>query len=148
MAAAIDGGNRVVCVTATRGERASPTTTPGPSPSVPRFGRRSWSACLHVLGVTEHRYLTGLADGGCADVDDDGPVAQIVAILDEVEPDTVLTFPPDGDTYHPDHIAISRWVTRAVRSRVVGPSDRRSTTSARPRLGRPIPRRSRPGRAS
>ena len=28
-------------------------------------------------------------------------------------PDTVLTFGPDGITFHPDHIAVHRWVTQA-----------------------------------
>ena len=27
---------------------------------------------------------------------------------------TVLTFGPDGGTYHPDHMAVSRWVTAAA----------------------------------
>ncbi|MCB1248955.1 MAG: hypothetical protein KDB36_06090, partial [Acidimicrobiales bacterium] len=34
---------------------------------------------------------------------------------DEVRPDVVLTFGPDGQTFHPDHIAVSRWTTHAVR---------------------------------
>jgi LmbE family N-acetylglucosaminyl deacetylase len=36
-------------------------------------------------------------------------------LLDEVQPDTILTFGPDGMTFHPDHIAVSRWVTEAWR---------------------------------
>jgi LmbE family N-acetylglucosaminyl deacetylase len=34
-------------------------------------------------------------------------------LLDEVRPDAVLTFGTDGMTYHPDHVAVHRWVTRA-----------------------------------
>jgi len=30
-----------------------------------------------------------------------------------VRPDTVLTFGPDGQTFHPDHIAVGRWTTIA-----------------------------------
>ena len=33
--------------------------------------------------------------------------------MDEVRPDTILTFGPDGQTFHPDHIAVHRWVTAA-----------------------------------
>ena len=35
-------------------------------------------------------------------------------LIDEIRPDTTLTFGPDGQTYHVDHIAISRWTTQAV----------------------------------
>jgi LmbE family N-acetylglucosaminyl deacetylase len=41
-------------------------------------------------------------------------VARIRAIAEQVQPDTVLTFGPDGATWHPDHIAVSRWATAAV----------------------------------
>jgi LmbE family N-acetylglucosaminyl deacetylase len=41
-------------------------------------------------------------------------VARIREIADQVQPDTVLTFGPDGATWHPDHIAVSRWATAAV----------------------------------
>src|SRR5581483_749183 len=36
-----------------------------------------------------------------------------------LRPDTVLTFGPDGGTYHPDHIAVSDWTTLAVGGRAV-----------------------------
>ncbi len=38
-------------------------------------------------------------------------------LLDELRPDTVLTFGPDGITYHPDHIAVGRWATGAWQRR-------------------------------
>jgi LmbE family N-acetylglucosaminyl deacetylase len=47
-------------------------------------------------------------------VPDDEPVARLAALIDEVRPDTVLTFGPDGQTLHPDHISVSRWTTWAV----------------------------------
>ena len=34
-------------------------------------------------------------------------------LLDDVRPDTILTFVSDGITFHPDHIAVHRWVTTA-----------------------------------
>jgi LmbE family N-acetylglucosaminyl deacetylase len=68
---------------------------------------------LDVLGITEHHWLD-YPDGGCAQIDDAEAVARIRAIADEVQPDTVLTFGPDGATWHPDHMAVSRWATAAV----------------------------------
>ena len=38
-------------------------------------------------------------------------------MIDEIQPDTILTFGPDGITYHLDHIAVHRWVTAAWRQR-------------------------------
>ena len=38
-------------------------------------------------------------------------------MLDDVSPDTILTFGPDGMTFHPDHVAIHRWVTEAWKRR-------------------------------
>jgi LmbE family N-acetylglucosaminyl deacetylase len=66
---------------------------------------------MAVLGVTEHRIL-GMPDGDLAARDDEG-VGLVGGLLDELHPDTILTFGPDGITYHPDHIAVGRWATEA-----------------------------------
>jgi LmbE family N-acetylglucosaminyl deacetylase len=115
MAAAADRGDRVVCVSATAGERG--TSDPEVWPPLRLGRRRQWeaAAAMAVLGVTDHRLL-GMPDGALADHDKAG-IAMVRDLLDEVEPDTILTFGPDGITFHPDHIAISRWVTEAWRQR-------------------------------
>ena len=117
MAAAVDAGQRVVCMTATRGEEGSLDHVRWPPDSLASVREKELDACLQVLGVTEHSWLD-FADGGCAGVPLDEAVAPIVSVLDDVCPDTVLTFGPDGMTGHTDHIAVSRWTTEAlVRSR-------------------------------
>lgn len=111
MAAARDAGQRVVCVAATAGERG--TTDPDDWPPR-RLGQvRRWEAAasMAVLGVQEHRVL-GLPDGSLAEHEAWG-VASIAELLEEVRPDTILTFGADGMTFHPDHIAVHRWVTAA-----------------------------------
>jgi len=115
MAAAADRGDRVVCVSATAGEQG--TSDPEAWPPLRLARRRSWeaAAAMAVLGVTDHRIL-GMPDSALADHDEQG-LAAVGALLDEVEPDTILTFGPDGITFHPDHIAVSRWVTEAWRRR-------------------------------
>jgi LmbE family N-acetylglucosaminyl deacetylase len=114
MAAAVRAGQRVVCVTATRGEQGStdPQRWP-PGPELAAVRTDELAACLAEIGVSEHIWLD-YPDGGCADVDPDGAVARIRAIADDVRPDTVLTFGPDGGTFHSDHIAISAWATEAI----------------------------------
>ena len=114
MAAAVRQGSRVVCVTATRGELGSTDADRWPAgPELARVRTAELETALRHLGVTEHRWLD-YPDGGCADVDDVQAVARLRDILDEVQPDTVLTFGPDGMTGHPDHQAVSRWTVDAV----------------------------------
>jgi LmbE family N-acetylglucosaminyl deacetylase len=114
MAAAVRAGRRVVCVTATRGELGSTDPQRWPAgPALAEVRTRELAACLAEIGVTEHRWLD-YPDGGCADIDPRAAVARLREIVETVSPDTVLTFGPDGGTYHPDHIAVSRWVSAAT----------------------------------
>jgi LmbE family N-acetylglucosaminyl deacetylase len=113
MARVTDRGGHVACVTATRGERG--TTDPTAWPPA-RLGRRralELRASLATVGVTDHRFL-GYLDGTLSDVPHREGVERVTAVLDEVRPDTVVTFGPEGMTGHGDHIAVSRWTTRAV----------------------------------
>jgi LmbE family N-acetylglucosaminyl deacetylase len=111
MADAVRNGRRVMCVTATRGEAANPERWR--PVELARIREAELRECLRILGVTEHRWLD-YPDGGCAAIDPDEAAERLVAIIDEVQPDTVLTFGPDGGTGHPDHIAVSHWTARAV----------------------------------
>ena len=114
MAAAIRNGQRVVLVTATRGELGSTDPELWPAGTeLAAVRTRELGESLAVLGVTEHTWLD-YPDGGCADVDQDAAVARLRTIVEQVRPDTVLTFGPDGGTWHPDHMAVSRWVSAAA----------------------------------
>lgn len=115
MAVASDAGRRVVCVTATRGERGFPDDDPRSVAERKAVREAELAACLEVLGVDEHHWLD-YPDGGCATLPDDEPSARLRELVDDVRPDTVLTFGPDGQTYHDDHISVSRWTTYACRS--------------------------------
>lgn len=111
MAAATDRGDRVVCVSMTAGELGTDDAETWPPLRLAR--RRMWeaAAAMGVLGVTDHRFV-GMPDGALAGLDRQG-IAVMGSLIDEIEPDTILTFGPDGITFHPDHIAVSRWVTEA-----------------------------------
>jgi len=112
MAAAVDAGNRVVCVTATRGELGSLDEDRWPLDTLASVREKELEACLAVLGVREHIWLD-YPDGGCADVPADEAVGRLVEIMRDVQPDTVLTFGPEGMTWHVDHIAVCEWTTAA-----------------------------------
>jgi LmbE family N-acetylglucosaminyl deacetylase len=113
MADAVRRGERVVCVHMTRGEaglsyrrRCSPGT-------LARIRRRELEASLARLGVREQRFLD-YPDGGLAGIPGDEGMARIHDELVEVQPDVIVTFGPDGFTGHPDHKALSAWVTAAL----------------------------------
>jgi LmbE family N-acetylglucosaminyl deacetylase len=113
MATAVAAGNRVVDVTATRGEGGSMDEERWPSDAMGEVRTRELLRSLEILGVTEHRFLDGPVD---LDMDahlDEAGAAQVRAIVDEVRPDTILTFGPDGMTGHQGHMDVSRWATDA-----------------------------------
>jgi LmbE family N-acetylglucosaminyl deacetylase len=113
MALARDNGQRVACVTATRGERGTPDPVAWPPDRLAAERTHELARCLEILGVREHHWL-GYRDGECAGADRDAAVARLCAVLDDVRPDTVLTFGPDGITGHPDHRTVSAWAGAAV----------------------------------
>lgn len=115
MAKAVEAGRRVVVVTATRGEHGTADAATWPPDRLGRLRSRELMASLAALGVTEHRWL-GYVDGTCAEVPI-GEGADLVAdIIDEVQPETIVTFGPDGMTGHPDHKSVSRWTDEAIRA--------------------------------
>jgi LmbE family N-acetylglucosaminyl deacetylase len=111
MAAARDRGQRVVCATATAGEHGTDDPDTWPPARLGRIRRWEAAAAMAVLGVDEHQVL-GLPDGRLPDHHLDG-LAWVGRLLDVVAPDTILTFGPEGMTYHADHIAVHRWVAEA-----------------------------------
>ena len=115
MAAACQLGQRVVCVSATAGEHGTDDPRAWPPSRLGRVRRWEAEAAMAILGVDEH-HVAGLPDGDLTDHDGAGR-DWVGQLLDDVRPDTILTFGPDGMTYHPDHIAVHRWVTAAWQQR-------------------------------
>jgi LmbE family N-acetylglucosaminyl deacetylase len=115
MAEARDHGQRVVCVSATAGEHGTPDPATWPPERLGPIRRWEAAAAMAILGVAEHHIL-GLPDGSLAEHDDAGR-RWVRGLLEEVAPDTILTFGADGMTFHPDHIAVHRWVTEAWEER-------------------------------
>ena len=115
MAAARAHGQRVVCVIASAGEQGTEDPVTWAPPRLSRVRRWEAQAAMAILGVHEHHVLD-LPDGALADHAPTGR-ARIGEFLDEVEPDTILTFSDEGMTFHPDHIAVHEWVTAEWRQR-------------------------------
>jgi LmbE family N-acetylglucosaminyl deacetylase len=112
MAVARAGGQRVVVVTATLGERGTDDPDRWPPDRLAARRRRELDDSLAAVGVTEH-VLLGHPDGGCAAVPADEAVDRVAEIVDRVRPDTIVTFGPDGMTGHADHRTVCAWATAA-----------------------------------
>ena len=111
MAAARDNGQRVVCVSATAGEHGTPdpddVATRAPGSAAALGGGRSDG------GARRRRSPFPRPSRRRARPSRDRGRALVGQLIDDVRPDTILTFGADGITFHPDHIAVHRWVTAA-----------------------------------
>jgi LmbE family N-acetylglucosaminyl deacetylase len=113
MARAVQNGSRVVCVTATRGEGGSMDEETWPSEQMGEVRTAELERCLAIIGVNEHVWLdlpdvdmeTGLPEKG---------YDRVRELVEEIQPDTILTFGPDGMTDHAAHKDVSRWATQAL----------------------------------
>jgi LmbE family N-acetylglucosaminyl deacetylase len=112
MASAVAAQQRVTCVTATRGELGSMDEERWPIATLGKVREVELEASMRVLGVADHRWLD-YYDGSCKDVPDEEGIGRVVALIEEVRPDSVLTFGPDGMTGHADHKAVCSWTTQA-----------------------------------
>lgn len=112
MAEARRAGERVVVATATRGERGVTDTSRWPEEHLPQIRERELAESLAVVGVSEHTWL-GHHDGDLPGVRRSTGVTQVAELIEQVRPDTIVTFGPDGMTGHDDHRTISSWVTEA-----------------------------------
>ena len=126
MRLALENGQRVACVTATSGERGTADPASWPPEKLGAARRRelqaSFAALQSGLGdIIEHEWL-GYRDEHCADAAGEAAASELGAVIDRIQPDTVLTFGPGGLTGHPDHQAVAEWVSIALGSR---PSIRR-----------------------
>jgi LmbE family N-acetylglucosaminyl deacetylase len=113
MAVAAAAGQRVVDVTATRGEGGSMDEERWPSARKAEVRTEEMRRSLEILGVAEHRFLEGPVDVDMQTPLDPSGAPQVLEIMREVQPDTVLTFGPVGMTGHEGHKSVSAWVRQA-----------------------------------
>jgi len=116
MASSAADGDRVVDVTATRGEGGSMDEERWPPSTMADVRTAELLRSLEILGVGEHRFLDGPVDIDMEAHLDESGAEQVKAIMAEVDPDTVVTFGPDGMTGHQGHRDVSRWATDAFES--------------------------------
>lgn len=112
MAVARSAGHRVAVATATKGEVGTDDPQAWPPERLALAREKETAASLAAVGVVEHRWL-GHRDGTLHLVPAARGIAQVARLIEEIEPDTIVTFGPDGMTGHDDHRAVSDWTTTA-----------------------------------
>jgi LmbE family N-acetylglucosaminyl deacetylase len=112
MASVRAAGHRVVVATATKGEAGTDDPNAWPPERLAALRERELTASLAALDVHEHRWL-GYRDGTLHRTSAQHGVDQVGDLIDEIRPDTIVTFGPEGMTGHLDHRTVSGWVTTA-----------------------------------
>lgn len=116
MAQAVQNGQKVVCVTMTKGE-AGQTADPKrwPQERLAEIRTEELETALKLYGITEHHWFD-YHDGSLDQVHETEVTMHLRQIIEQVQPDTILTFAPDGITGHEDHKAVSWWALGASRA--------------------------------
>lgn len=116
LAAACENGQKVVCVTATRGDAGQTADEQKwPQAKLGAIRERELDASLACLGNIEHHWFE-YGDGQLKDVPANEAVERLTKFIKQVQPDTILTFGPDGLTGHPDHQAVCAWAQAALQA--------------------------------
>jgi LmbE family N-acetylglucosaminyl deacetylase len=108
-------GVPVHVLTATRGQASSCGEPPLCSPDeLPAVRERELRCACAALGI-EPPHLLDYQDGCLSEIDPETIVAEILTMVDEVHPQIMITFGPDGISGHPDHVAIGQCTAEAFR---------------------------------
>ncbi len=113
MAAAVTNGQKVVCVTATKGELGVQDESRWPADQLGDIRAKEMKNSLKALGIENHHWLD-YKDGDCNCVPATEAIAKLKELIRMYRPDSILTFGPDGMTGHTDHQAVSAWVDQVV----------------------------------
>jgi len=113
-------GARVQVLTATRGESGSCGQPRLCTPEeLPTMRQQELCCSCAVLGL-DPPILLRYPDGKLSEVDGQEALTHVLAVLRDLRPQVLLTWPPDGLSGHPDHVAVSRWATLAFEQATTG----------------------------
>ncbi len=115
MAIARKNKQPVCCISATKGELGNQDPDKWQTNRLGLIREKELQAALDLLGVSCHHWL-GFKDADCENVSNKSAVAKIIPIIQEFQPDTILTFGPTGTTGHPDHITVGAWAKQALQA--------------------------------
>ena len=108
-------GVETYLVCATRGERGW-FDSEGPNPGldgVARIREAELNCAAEHLGLREVTFL-GYIDGDVDQADPEEIIRKLVGHVCRIKPHVIVTFSPDGNYGHPDHIALSQFAMGAA----------------------------------
>lgn len=114
LAAAAKNGQRIIIVTATKGEQGIQDELRWPAERLGAIREAELHDAMTILGIKEHELL-GYPDGGCENVNPDEATFRIAELIRSYKPNSIFTFGPEGLTGHPDHQAVSQWAAEALK---------------------------------
>ena len=101
-------------VCATRGERGWPTLVNYPGPdALGKLREQELENAVRELGM-KGLYFLDYIDGEVDRADPAEAIQEIVTHIRRIMPQVVVTFPPDGNYGHPDHIAVGQFTHAAI----------------------------------
>ena len=104
-------GVSVDLICATRGEKGTRLDVP-PDMDTATAREAGLRVAAGITGIRDI-YFLGYIDGELEKADDVELADRVMAIMQKVQPEVVITFGPDGISGHPDHKAISKATTLA-----------------------------------
>lgn len=105
---------KVGIVTATSGASGlTADETKWPKSNLGEIRKKELESCLCNVGSVEQFWL-GYMDGKLNATDESEASERIAGIINLFNPDTIVTFEPNGITGHDDHKTISRWAELAL----------------------------------
>ncbi len=107
-------GQKIGIITATKGDAGETADEhKWPKSKLGEIRKKELEDCLCFVGKVEQFWL-GYEDGNLATTDEKEAVGEIIRIINVFNPDTIVSFEPNGITGHDDHKTISLWTGRAV----------------------------------
>jgi LmbE family N-acetylglucosaminyl deacetylase len=108
-------GVETYCLCASRGERGwfGPEQQNPGLQALGQIRTRELEGAVKELGMSGLEFL-GYTDGEVDQADPEEIIGKIVEHIRSIRPQVVVTFPPDGNYGHPDHIAIGQFTAAAI----------------------------------
>ena len=85
---------------------------PGPE-RLGQLREKELSNAVHELGMKSLHFLNYI-DGSVDKADHAEAIGRIVTHIRRIKPQVMVTFPPDGNYGHPDHIAVGQFTSAAI----------------------------------
>jgi len=106
-------GVRVNILTMTRGQAGSCGNPPVCSQEdLPMVREVELNCACKALDI-QPPVIWDYEDGKLSQANENIMRQRIIDLIKKLQPEILLTWPPDGLSGHPDHIAVSRWATKA-----------------------------------